>query len=274
MQVYSLVGPSGTGKSYKALEVAYENDISYIIDDGILIHENRIIAGISAKQASTKIEAVKRAIFHNADHRMEVKEKIKKVDIDKLLILGTSNRMINQIVERLELEDVNKVINISDISSVDEINKAKESRKKGNHIIPVPTVQIKPMTNGISINPLKRLFKRNNKINTVIEKTVIRPTFSYIGKFSISPNVINQIVEYEVYKFNKIEKINKLEITKPKNINISINININDATIIKDCYKVQKKVKDSIEKITLINVDKVDIYINKLKKNNKNAKQA
>ncbi|MCG4734992.1 ATP-binding protein, partial [Casaltella massiliensis] len=71
MKVYALVGESGSGKSYKALELAYEKNINYIIDDGILIFKNKIIAGISAKQASTKIQAVKRAIFHDENHRNE-----------------------------------------------------------------------------------------------------------------------------------------------------------------------------------------------------------
>ena len=39
-KVYAFVGPSGTGKSYRAQMVANENGISYIIDDGLLIKEN------------------------------------------------------------------------------------------------------------------------------------------------------------------------------------------------------------------------------------------
>jgi len=33
IKVYAFVGPSGTGKSYRAQYVAGENNISYIIDD-------------------------------------------------------------------------------------------------------------------------------------------------------------------------------------------------------------------------------------------------
>ena len=47
-----ISGPSGTGKSYRAQMVANEYNINYIIDDGILIKENDIIAGSSAKKAS------------------------------------------------------------------------------------------------------------------------------------------------------------------------------------------------------------------------------
>ena len=37
MKVIAFVGPSGTGKSYRASVVAHESGIECIIDDGILI---------------------------------------------------------------------------------------------------------------------------------------------------------------------------------------------------------------------------------------------
>ena len=49
IKVYAFVGPSGTGKSYRAQLVASENEINYIIDDGLLIKDNAVIAGSSAK---------------------------------------------------------------------------------------------------------------------------------------------------------------------------------------------------------------------------------
>ena len=53
IKVYAFVGPSGTGKSYRAQMVAGEKDVHFIIDDGLLINDNRVIAGESAKKAST-----------------------------------------------------------------------------------------------------------------------------------------------------------------------------------------------------------------------------
>ena len=44
-RVLAFVGPSGTGKSYRAQMVANENNINYIIDDGLLIKGNEVIAG-------------------------------------------------------------------------------------------------------------------------------------------------------------------------------------------------------------------------------------
>ena len=53
IRVYAFVGPSGTGKSYRAQMIASERGISFIIDDGLLIKENEVIAGESAKKAAT-----------------------------------------------------------------------------------------------------------------------------------------------------------------------------------------------------------------------------
>ncbi len=190
MKIYALVGRSGTGKSYKALEVACENNIEYLIDDGLLIYKNKIVAGISAKQSKTYIEAVKRAIFNDENHRKDVKDKIKEKNIQKILLIGTSNKMVKQIVNKLELGEIYKYIYIEDISTYEEIELAKRSRERGNHIIPVSTMEIKPIANGLSINPLKRkIFKNNSKETKLIEKTVIRPTFSYRGKFSINKKI-------------------------------------------------------------------------------------
>ena len=63
MDVIALVGPSGTGKSHRALVIAHKHKADAIIDDGILISDGKIIAGHSAKQEASKIMAVRRAIF-------------------------------------------------------------------------------------------------------------------------------------------------------------------------------------------------------------------
>ena len=49
MEVYAFVGPSGTGKSHNAQNVAFEHKIDYIIDDALLIKKTRVIAGKSLK---------------------------------------------------------------------------------------------------------------------------------------------------------------------------------------------------------------------------------
>ena len=69
IKVYAFVGPSGTGKSYRAQMVASEKNINFIIDDGLLIKDNEVIAGESAKKAPTKIETVKHALFYKDEEK-------------------------------------------------------------------------------------------------------------------------------------------------------------------------------------------------------------
>ena len=63
MKVVAFVGPSGTGKSFRAIGVAHDHHCDGIIDDGLLIEGTKILAGTSAKTEQNKVQAVKRAIF-------------------------------------------------------------------------------------------------------------------------------------------------------------------------------------------------------------------
>ena len=57
MDVIALVGPSGTGKSHRALLVAHKHQADAIIDDGILIKDGKIVGGHSAKKEKSRIMA-------------------------------------------------------------------------------------------------------------------------------------------------------------------------------------------------------------------------
>ncbi|MCH3915053.1 MAG: hypothetical protein LKE29_07235 [Acidaminococcaceae bacterium] len=103
MEVVAFVGPSGTGKSYRAIGVAHTHQCNGIIDDGLLIEGTKILAGSSAKNEQNKVQAVKRAIFMDKDHCEEVKAALKKSNITRLLVIGTSDKMVNKICERLDL---------------------------------------------------------------------------------------------------------------------------------------------------------------------------
>ena len=59
MHVYALVGKSGTGNSFRAKLLAEKIGVPYIVDDGLLIHDNTILAGKSAKQEKNYISAIK-----------------------------------------------------------------------------------------------------------------------------------------------------------------------------------------------------------------------
>ena len=209
IRVYAFVGPSGTGKSYRAQMVAGQNNISYIIDDGLLINENEVVAGESAKKAPTKIETVRHAVFIDEKDRKEMIKAIKKYKPESILILGTSDSMVEKIAGNLGLPKIEKTIYIQDVATEREMKTAKHIRvTEGKHVIPVPTFEIKKEFSGYILDPLQ-IFKSNGSGNKpyISEKSIIRPTFSYLGNFTIADTVFRQIVEYIAKKQDGISKV-------------------------------------------------------------------
>lgn len=197
MDVIALVGPSGTGKSHRALQVAREHKADAIIDDGILIKDGHIIAGESAKTEKSKIMAVRRAIFVLPGHAEEVREAIQRIQPHRILVIGTSENMVHKIAKTLKLPSIQLIIRIEDIASRAEIETAQFHRlKEGKHIIPVPTIELKPHFSGYLVNPLNSIFKQSNvRRRKLGEKSIVRPVFSYYGKLIIDDKVIQAVVE-------------------------------------------------------------------------------
>ena len=263
IKVYAFVGPSGTGKSYRAQMVANENNINYIIDDGLLIKDNAVIAGNSAKKAPTKIETVKHALFIKEKEKEEIRKAIKKYKPDGILILGTSDGMVEKIAQNLELPKISKTIYINEVATEEEMEKARRIRvTEGKHVIPVPTFEIKKDFSGYMLDPLQ-IFKSKGKGNVpyIAEKSIIRPTFSYLGNFTISDNVFRQIIEYLGIRNDAIYKISKIRVQKSDvgpyiYMEVVINYGFN---IIKELREFKLKCKKEIERLTTMNVQRIDV---------------
>ncbi len=138
--------------------VANEKNISYLIDDGLLIKDNEVLAGLSAKKAATKIETVKKALFNNPIEANEIKKAFRKFKPDSILILGTSDEMIQKIIKNLSLPELIETIYIQDVATPEEISNAKRIRKtEGKHVIPVPTFEIKKDFSRLFIRPITNI---------------------------------------------------------------------------------------------------------------------
>lgn len=263
MKVYAFVGPSGTGKSYRAQMVASERNIRFIIDDGLLIKDNEVIAGESAKKAPTKIETVREALFSNPERAEEIKKAFRKYRPESLLILGTSDNMVKKIAENLGLPEITDTIYITDVATEQEMEDARRMRlTEGKHVIPVPTFEIKKDFSGYILDPLQ-IFKSKGKDNKpyMSEKSMIRPTFSYLGNYTISDSVLKDIILHISTKAEAIYKIARIRIEKTDQ-GASIYVEI----IIKYGYNVmtqlqsfKKQCTREIEKLTAMNVEKFQI---------------
>lgn len=263
MKIVAFVGPSGTGKSHRAQMVAREKNIDYIIDDAILIHKNKVIAGTSAKKAETKIESVKRALFSMPGQAEEAKKVIDKEKPDGILILGTSDGMVQKIVNNLGLPEIEETVYIQDVSTPEQIATARSIRmSEGKHVIPVPTFEIKKDFSGYLLDPLQ-IFKWKGKGTApyMTEKSIIRPTFSYLGNYVISDNVIRIILEKVAGDTEGIYKVQRVKVDSYSNgVMIYIDVILEYGHVLRDLMKDYKeKAKREIDRLTAMNV--LDIQI-------------
>lgn len=265
MKVYAFVGPSGTGKSYRAQMVASEKNINFIIDDGLLIKDNEVIAGESAKKAPTKIETVKHALFYTDEERQEIIKAFKKYKPESLLILGTSDGMVEKIAENLGLPKISETIYISDVATEEEMETARKIRvTEGKHVIPVPTFEIKKDFSGYLLDPLQ-IFKTKGRGNKpyIAEKSIIRPTFSYLGNFTISDAVFRQIIEYLASKTEGIHDVQKIRVNnygEGAKIYMEVTV-VYGFNLIEGVSEFKKKAKKEIEKLTSMNVEEFEVII-------------
>lgn len=273
MEVMALVGQSGTGKSHRALIVAHEYKADAIIDDGILIQDGKIVAGHSAKREASKIMAVRRAIFSIPGHADEVKRALKEVNPKRILVLGTSENMVHKIAKILGLAGIKKIIRIEDIASKEEMEKARDCRiKEGKHIIPVPTIELKPHFSGYLIDPLEIFFKKPQaKRRRLGEKSIVRPIFSYYGKLLIDDSAIAAIVDKVATNKDNISKTSQVRVKRiresdeDRGIDVTLEVTMQyGSNILATVGEIQSEIKIAVEHMTGMIVKQVNVVVKTL----------
>ncbi|MDR1816065.1 MAG: Asp23/Gls24 family envelope stress response protein [Clostridiales Family XIII bacterium] len=267
MKITSLVGKSGTGKSFQAIGLCTERGIDYIIDDGLFIGHGTVLAGRSAKRQATKVGAIKTALFTDEEHRSEVAAKIAEEGPEALLIVGTSDRMVAQIAERLGLPPPQERIDIESITTADERRIAGYRRHElGQHIIPAPTLEVKRAFSGYFLHPIRVLRDMQRGRGAATERSVVRPTFSYFGKFSISDKAIRDIVEVSARPIRAVESVDSVFVSKrPDGIVLDMQLICRAGdTLLGVARTFQNAAKQNVEDMTSMNVLAANVRITDL----------
>lgn len=235
-----------------------------MIDDGLLIHINKRIAGRSAKREQTYIAAVKRAIFHDPSHRDEVMAALDGVRPTGILIIGTSDEMVEKIAGRLNLGPIQKTIYIEEISSEGEIELAKRMRRvHGKHVIPLPSVELKADFSGYFLDRLRVFGLRRGTGLDVAEKSVVRPTFSYLGRYTISQRAMQQIVLHVSGGHKIVKDVSKIrfqELSEGLKVEIEIII-LMGFHLPTALAEYMKAVKIALEHMTAQNVIALNVHV-------------
>lgn len=272
--VYALVGESGTGKSYHARMLAEQFGITAIIDDGLLIEGDKILAGHSAKREKTYMGAVRAALFDDKVHRDEIAKAIKHAHIKKILLLGTSEKMVMKIATRLQLPTPTKIIHIEEIASAEEIEKAIKSRQiEGKHVIPVPSIEVKKSYPQIFSNSIKLKFKKKKfpltnaaSENKLFEKSIVQPEFSKKGRLEISEAALTQMVMRCTAENSPDTHIKKMTIkTDEHGYRLIITIDVPfGVPLIPAVKRLQQFIIDRIESYTGILIEDVSVIIDRI----------
>jgi hypothetical protein len=182
--VISFVGSSGTGKSTRAISVAREYKIDYIIDDGLLIHGGAIIAGSSAKRAESKMESVRQALFLDPARAESMRRTLVERLPSALMVLGTSDAMLSRICENLWLNQPSIKIRIEDVSTESERNQAKQTRMSSRKTVASSADSIGRQT------PMKREPRSKNS-KQPSRRTVVNRSDIALGKRANNLNTVH-----------------------------------------------------------------------------------
>ena len=264
MKTYGLVGKSGTGKSFQAISLCESRGFESIIDDGLFIKGGTVLAGISAKRQSTTVGAIKTALFTEDDHRDAVAEAIRKSAPESILVLGTSDRMVERITKRLGLKKPTELIQIESLTTPDERKLASYRRNElGQHIIPAPTLEVKRGFSGYFLHPLKVLKDMREGRAGTTERSVVRPTYSYFGNYTISTGAIINIAYASAKRVPEVASLTSIFIRKRQDgiiIDAGITIHAGNA-MLETARAFQIAVREEVEEMTSINVLGADVEI-------------
>ncbi len=267
---FALVGKSGTGKSFRAKLVAQKYDIELIIDDGLLIRDDKILAGKSAKKEKAVLGAIRTALFDDQEHCLEVRLALKREQFKRVLVLGTSERMVAKIAERLDLPAISKCLYIEDIATREEIKLARSSRQvEGSHVIPVPPLEVSKSHPHIVYDSIRFFFKTRfsfAKSSQVFEKTLVRPGYSRRGRVTISEGALIQMVLHCADEINHALNVKRVSIKSGKEgytIDVSLHVP-HGLELAGNVNSFQVYVIESIERYTGILIEEVNVTIDRV----------
>jgi hypothetical protein len=267
IQVIALVGKSGTGKSFRAQLIARRYGAQLIVDDGLLIRDQKIVGGTSAKQASGAYTAIKTALFGDPRQAAAVRRQLARERFRRILLLGTSVRMVERIASRLELPTPSRIITIEEVSSSDEIARALRARRQeGKHIIPVPAVEVRRSHSQIFFNSIRIFFRKKLPIigkADVFEKSVVRPVYTRHGRLAISEQGLAQMVHHCVDEFAPSVTTRRVTLLQAgPSYSIDVHLSVPYGTEIAQLvHDLQAYIVESIEGYTGIVMEKVNVIV-------------
>lgn len=266
-RVEALVGPAGTGKSHRATQLAYDLGCPLLLDDGLLIERERIVAGRSAKRAPNPIAAVRAAILEDPAHAAAVREALERRPGLPLLVIGTSEAMVARICRALDLPPPERVHRIEELATPEEIRQALGERQNaGKHVIPAPTLEVRRSFPGYLIDPLV-LFLRTRRHGTAwVERSVVRPTYSRLGHFTIARQALVALAGFEALQVPGVRDVLRCRVEQRSGrLDIWLELELlYGPPLHRVLAQVRRRVAERVESLTALLIGRVEVSASRL----------
>ena len=219
------------------------------------------------------MESVRQAIFVDPTRSEVMRRALIESMPRALMILGTSDSMLSKICDNLWLNQPSMLIRIEDVSTEEERRLALTTRvTEGMHTIPVPSMEIKHEFSGYFSDPFSKLRQRFDRERGVTplapdsDRTVVRPTFSSLGSYSISDEAILDLIKIVLKDVPGFAEVTSFK-TEKQTFGVMISLDLAlyygyDAQ--KVLETAQQKVGNAVEEFTSITMNGVNVRANRL----------
>jgi hypothetical protein len=184
----------------------------------------------------------------------------------KVMVIATSKSMLKKIVEKLGLNAPDRIIDITEVASNEDIHNAlKERREKKQHVVPVSRTQIQRNFAGKLVSQLKDLFKSKDRQDET--RTVVKPPFSFDGRVTIEEEAILAMIRRLIVMGDHIHQVRELNLVPEGdvlNVNLVLDIKLKGKSALFLARLLQKKLTVGLSFFTGMEVKKVNIHINEV----------
>ena len=266
IKTIALVGESGTGKSFHAQSIASLLNCSYIIDDGLLIHGQQILAGKTSKNEVSPLKAIRRAIFTDDKHMQAVRDTIRIRHADRIMIIGTSEKMVRLICERLGLPQPSRTVYIHEFAQPEDLMAARRSRDmEGKHVIPAPQVEVKKVFSHAivaSVSQLLASYRLHRHPPQTIEKSVVRPGYQ-MGRLTISESALASLVKVIIERHDPEVEVHQVRVQLSDghmHVYGEVAVALGD-NLPQSLGQAQQEVYSQVRQFTGMHVERVDLNV-------------
>ena len=134
--------------------------------------------------------------------------------------------------------------------------------EKGTHVIPAPTLEIKRQFSGYFMDPMSLIRDLiPGRSRSGGERTLVRPTYSYLGGFEISEKVISDIVELTA---SSMEGVDSVVWSASDNSDEGMYIRVilmfrRGARVTRIAREMQEAIEEAVSSMTAFNILGIDV---------------